>query len=179
MKLKTTPIHTVKCEILFEPEDRFPIFDRLTYSFDCDAWSLTISDSNTYFRHQWKPEQKRSFPELMLSLDEFYLLGKIADRTAFDLKETKQELIQTIRTDFDITDKERSNRLRAVKNMQVSHTDGLTAWLQTNSMAYDPYQLAQYDYPLKAKCIAHFFVTQIQPELQAYIAAKRTNFAHK
>ena len=89
-KVKETTVRVVRIEYKQEREDAdYGSCMWATFDFDLEKYSLAIMSDCGNYAYGWKPTpDSESFLHLMSRIDEYYLLGKIADRTVVDSAET-------------------------------------------------------------------------------------------
>lgn len=169
MKIEVKVPDTVQFCIRMDKEDELHhqcMWARVT--FDNKNWSMMAQSDAGDYSYTWCVESgERSFLELMQQIDADYLLCKIADRTQFDLYETKNTARNWV------SDNERSEFLKNEIDFitacnahefmeELSMIDGMDEYT-------DLWECIQMDYPNRAKVFSRVFTECIQPEIRKYL----------
>lgn len=143
-------------------------------TFDNKNWSMQAQSDCGDYSYSWCVENgERSFLQLMSQIDGEYLLGKVSNMSRFDLKGTKERVIEYIGKE-EITE----NQMNWLDEIQVSSEDEFIREIEDCTW-FDDYcglwELVEYDYPYQAKTFSKIFVDIIQPKIREYLKEGDTN----
>ena len=143
-------------------------------TFDNKNWSMMAQSDAGDYSYSWCVESGgRKFLELMQEIDSDYLLGKISDMSRFDAEATKENVIDMIVNDEDLTIAERDNLIEEIRGMEnhSNDRDFLEELENIHGMNEysDLWECIESDYPARAKTFAKVFTEIIQPEIRRYL----------
>lgn len=179
-KVNETTVRLVRIEYKQEREDAdYGSCLWATFDFDLEKYRMSIMSDCGNYAYGWTPTPKtESFMRLMSRIGEDYLLGKIADRTVVDSKETFaavkeyfEDLMFGTECELDEFDweeiegacSERSDRgcYDALEDA-IRYTD-----LHDLYSGYDLAECIQLTETAGAKKIAEVFAKHIQPKIRS------------
>lgn len=145
------------------------------FHFDLDCYDLMITSDCGGYSYGWTPTpNSESFLHLMGRIDKYYLLGKIANRTVVDSKETLKSVMDYVvdlaeYNDVEIDDYDRE-KIKGACNERTDRDcfDALKDALDTSQVCdlFSEFDLAECIHmtePIGAKKVVEIFANHIQP----------------
>lgn len=164
-------------QILVRPDKTEELYSKcmwLRITFDLDNWSMNCQSDCGNYSYGWAVEKERTFLKLMTQIDKQYLLGKVSNRTQFDVKASKENIVNWVYMDEDLTPEERDAKIEAINDIEnysdeqeffreLEEIDGISEYA-------DLWEVLESDYPTSAKTFVEIFETIIQPKIKEYLA---------
>ena len=148
------------------------------FHFNLDEYELMImSDCGNYSYGWCKTPKAESFMRLMRRIGSDYLLGKISDRTDFDLEESKRDTIRGLEDYYFQSTDDMKEAVDEINDVDCGTAETFCHDVFEILDRYnvnDAYELinASEDYPVGAKKIVAIFAEHIQPALAEMEAAQ-------
>lgn len=135
------------------------------FIFDCDNGRLNINSDAGDYSYGWGYNDHEDFMHLMARINSDYLLNKIADRTVFDLEESKKQTIENIK-DFEDLGCQLQDCIDEINNIDINSEDGF--FLMVDSIVnidYESIALVKR-FPHGAEVVCDLFTKYIQPQIK-------------
>ena len=139
------------------------------FTLEFEFRRLSIRSDSGNYSYSWGRSETQSLLNLLSSVSKEYLLSKISDNNVFDVRASKERLIESVRYNVE------SYGIDDVDDMvsQIHDIPNIISeerWLYTvrgllPKMDWESIPVEKY-YPYNAQVIAGFFITHVQPEIK-------------
>lgn len=136
------------------------------FIFDCDNGRLNINSDAGDYSYGWGYNEHEEFMHLMARINSDYLLNKIADRTVFDLEESKKQTIENIK-EYEDLGCQLQDCIDEINDIDINSPDGF--FLKVDSIVSD----IDYEsiavvkrFPHGAEVVCDLFAKYIQPQIK-------------
>lgn len=180
MKINVTHREILRIQYRPEPNDKcYPACLWANFDMDMETDTLTITGDCGTFSYGYWDVGPRGFLIFLAGLDEDYLLGKLAERSEFDLEATVEGIKETLEEEDEYSE---SKIKRLVQDLRdkleycgengQSEFGALEEWNDEHDLHMcDLFEAVCYDYPTYAKRIVRIFVEHIQPKIREIVKA--------
>ena len=135
------------------------------FIFDCDNGRLNINSDAGDYSYGWGYNEHEEFMHLMARINSDYLLNKIADRTVFDLKESKKQTIENIK-EYEDLGCQLQDCIDEINDIDINSADGFL--LKVDSIIDIDYESIAVvkRFPHGAEVVCDLFTKYIQPQIK-------------
>lgn len=180
MKINVT--HPEILRIKYRPElnDKcYPACLWANFDMDMETDTLTITGDCGTFSYGYWDVGPRGFLKFLAGLDEDYLLGKLAERSEFDLEATVEGMKETLEESHEFNTRKINTLIQDLRDKLKyrgengqSEFGALEEWNDEHDIGMcDLFEAVYYDYPTYAKRIVGIFVEYIQPKIREIVKA--------
>lgn len=162
---KMTPNITVYSLTPNKNEDMYCRCMWAKVTLDHDSYALSVISDCGNYTYKWGKREHEPFLSLLSRLDKDYLLGKIADRTKFNLEESKKATLNNL--EYYKDEKEYDEAVEFITELDdvgeegfYTRIDGMFRWIDFESI-----EIVK-DYPAGAITFCDLFIDYLQPQLK-------------
>lgn len=159
------------------------------FTLDCKNYTLLIDSDCGSYTYGWTPTpDAESFVHLMSRINKEYLLGKIAEKSHFDIEASIEQTIDNIRAYYDEDEDEEYSCIPDVISQEIKdlydhgspemffHACEELIERECDELSPDTFEIISVvtDYTAEAKRIAKIFRDCLQPLLKQEVNAPRS-----
>lgn len=135
------------------------------FIFDCDNGRLNINSDAGDYSYGWGYNEHEEFMHLMARINSDYLLNKIANRSVFDLEESKKQTIENIK-EYEDLGCQLQDCIDEINDIDINSAD--VFFLKVDSIADIDYEsIAVVErFPHGAEVVCDLFEKYIQPQIK-------------
>lgn len=165
------PKTTEYCFRLEKEDDLYYNCTWARFLLNHDTYVLSIESDCGSFSYGWSVTKAELFNELMVRIDKWYLLDKIASESVLNLEESKRKTIENIKESFEfelLPNRQQEYIIEEINDIEANTEEGFYRAVD-KTLDYDISSEnieTEMNYPLRARVICDFFEKYLQPELR-------------
>jgi len=171
MQCKKIKPNVDRYHLRFHYEDDPDMYHRCMWAniyLDHDTFTLFANTDCGDYSYSWPVSEHETFLHLMSRIDVNYLLSKIATKSMFNLKASKEQMIQAI-LEYDEGIKSNDKRLAQIIDIDDCSSEDMfyiaVAWI-TNDLCDFEINIIK-EYQANAKTFGEVFIEYLQPILRS------------
>lgn len=176
-KIPNVVTYSIKMD-LKEDKKLYQRCKSLDITLDFDSWIISCNGDCGHWSYQWMPDNT-NFLDQMCRINGSYLLDKIASRSVFNLKKSKDETIKNVKRDYpdDVMENEVKDAIKYIKSLQNKGKELFYEqilynfeWMSVETIC------SEMEYPAGAVVFCEIFEQILQPILKKELKIKEENY---